>query len=57
VIHEQRRNEISEDLQSGQNIEAERELLRPVFGQRLHFGETRFATRAALISPIQQACR
>src|ERR1700735_3317343 len=46
-----------ESLRSGKNFEAKRELLRPGFGQRSHFGEKRLASRTAPIAPIQEARR
>jgi hypothetical protein len=54
VIHKQCRDK-TETLRSGKNFEAKRELLRPGFGQRSHFGEKRLASRAAPIAPIQEA--
>jgi hypothetical protein len=56
VIHKQFRDK-TEALWSGKNFEAKRELLRPGFGQRSHFGKKRLAPRAAPIAPIQEARR
>ena len=48
---------MSEALESGQVLEAKRELLRPVFRERSHFGKKRLASCAAPIAPIQEARR
>jgi hypothetical protein len=56
VIHKQCRDK-RKLFGSGKNFEAKKELLRPGFGQRSHFGEKRLASRAAPIAPIQEARR
>ena len=55
-VHKHCRDKISEALRSGQNLEAKRELLRPIPGQRFIWVKC-LASRAAPIALIQEARR